>query len=244
MEYEFVSRSELISNQFPINDFQIKIKGESVNKVILYGLRLSNSGSKPILRDDFEKPISIHVPDNKKIYLVRLKKKIPDNLILNYELKNNKLLIEPLLLNSGDEFNMELYSSSDVYPIIDVRIAGISKLTNKYPDSIYKPRNGFMICLIFFLLIFYSKSASFILYKIVFKRINPHKIIYPLSLSLLLGHGMLSAVCVFSFVVIFSFLTDYSNLTIYSFALICIPIMLGTLWGMKERQSLMDSANS
>lgn len=99
LDYEIVSRSELIGEEFPINDLELRIRGESANKVILYTFGITNSGSEPILKDDFERPISINFPDDTKIYLARLKKKQPENLTLKYEFNNNRLLIEPLLLN-------------------------------------------------------------------------------------------------------------------------------------------------
>ena len=226
LEYEIVSRSELIGEQFSIKNLELKINGESVNKVILYVFRLSNSGSKPILKDDFERPISIHVPDDQKIYLVRLKKKFPENLTFNFELKNNKLLIAPLLLNSEDKFEMELYSSSDEYPQIDARIAGIAKLENKFPDSKRQIKRGIIFVLWFFLVIFYSKSLPLAILKST----------YSSNLLIPLGHGMLSLVCGVSSILLLSSVIDIENNKILIFFLTGIPVTLGMIWAFMEHE--------
>lgn len=224
LEYEIVSRSELIGEEFPINDLELKIKGESVNKVMLYTFRISNSGSEPILKDDFERPISINVPDDTKIYLARLKKKLPENLTLKYELNNNKLLIEPLLFNSDEEFEIELFSSSNVYPNIDARIAGITKIKNKFPGSKQYIKRGIAFILAFFFLIFYSKSG----------RLAFSKSIYSSNLSIRLGNGILLLVCAFSSIYLLDSVIDIENNKILVSSLIVIPISLGTLWAWKE----------
>lgn len=227
LEYEIVPKSELIGEEFPITDLELKIKGENVNRVMLYTLRVSNSGSEPILKDDFERPISINVPDDTKIYMARLKKRRPENLTLKYELNNNKLLIEPLLLNSDEEFQIDLFSSSNVYPSIDARIAGISKIKNKLPDSKQDIERGIKFVLTFFLLTFYSKAGLLAAFP---------KNIYSSNLSIRLDNGILSLVCLFSSVFILKSVIDIENIKLLVVSLISIPILLGTLWARKEQK--------
>ncbi len=226
LDYEIVSSSELIGEEFPINDLELRIKGESVYKVILYTFRIGNSGSEPILKDDFERPISINLPDDTKIYLTRLKKKQPENLTLKYEFNNNKLLIEPLLLNSGEEFEMELFSSSNAYPAIDARIAGITKIKSKFPGSKQYFKHGITFVLSFFLMIFYSKHG-----RLAFSKSN-----YSSNLSIRFGNGILSLVCAFSSVLLLKSVIDIENYKTLVFSLIVIPISLGILWAWKEQK--------
>lgn len=225
LEYEIVSRSELIGEEFPTKDLELKIKGESVNKVVLYTFRISNSGSEPIRKDDFERPISINVPGDTKIYLARLKKKHPENLTPKYELSNNKLLIEPLLLNSDEQFEIELFSSSNVYPTIDARAVGISKIKIKFPDSKKYIKKSIIFVLIFFLMIFYSKSVT--------------RSIYSSNLSTRLGNVILGFICGFSSIVLLIDvidIVDIANNKILFFSLSLIPFALGALWAWKEEK--------
>ena len=226
LEYVIVSRSELIGEEFPVKDLELKIKGESVNKVMLHTFRIRNSGSEPIKKDDFERPISINVPDDTKIYLARLKKKLPENLTLKYEINNNKLLIEPLLLNSDEEFEMELFSSSNAYPTIDVRIVGISKIKEKFAVFEQSTVRSIMLVLSFLLMIIYSKSAFLALLKGV----------YSSNLLIRLGHGILSLVCGISSILFLTIVIDIAKNKILCFSLSLIPILLGLLWALKEEK--------
>jgi len=226
LEYVIVSRSELIGEELSIKDLELKIKGESVNKLMLYTFRIRNSGSVPIKKDDFERPISINVPDDTKIYLARLKKKLPENLTLKYEINNNKLLIEPLLLNSDEEFEMELFSSSNAYPTIDVRIVGISKIKEKFAVFEQSTVRSIMLVLSFLLMIIYSKSAFLALLKGV----------YSSNLLIRLGHGILSLVCGISSILFLTIVIDIAKNKILCFSLSLIPILLGLLWALKEEK--------
>lgn len=226
LEYVIVSRSELIGEEFLVKDLELKIKGESVNKVMLYTFRIRNSGSVPIKKDDFERPISINVPDDTKIYLARLKKKLPENLTPKYEINNNKLLIEPLLLNSDEEFEMELFSSSNAYPTIDARIVGISKIKEKFAVLEQSTVRSIMLVLSFLLMIIYSKSAFLALLKGV----------YSSNLLIRLGHGLLSLVCGISSILFLTIVIDIANNKILFFSLSLIPILLGVLWYLKEEK--------
>jgi len=226
LEYVIVSRSELIGEELSIKDLELKIKGESVNKLMLYTFRIRNSGSVPIKKDDFERPISINVPDDTKIYLARLKKKLPENLTLKYEINNNKLLIEPLLLNSDEEFEMELFSSSNAYPTIDVRIVGISKIKEKLAVFEQSTVRSIMLVLSFLLMIIYSKSAFLALLKGV----------YSSNLLIRLGHGILSLVCGISSILFLTIVIDIAKNKILCFSLSLIPILLGLLWALKEEK--------
>lgn len=227
LEYEIVSKSELIDKQLSINNLEIKINGKSINKLILYVFKLRNSGNKSILKGDFERPISIQVPDDQKIYLIRLKEKLPENLTIKYELKNNKVFIEPLLLNSEDNFEMELYSSSDEYPNIDARIAGITKLKNKFPDSKQSSLHKIKFILAFFLLIFYAKSFM----------LAVSRGIYLSKPSIRLGNVLLSIVCGFSSAYLFIDIMDIGNRIFLLSFVILLTCLIGSIWGIKERKN-------
>jgi len=205
---------------------ELKIKGESVNKVMLHTFRIRNSGSEPIKKDDFERPISINVPDDTKIYLARLKKKLPENLTPKYELNNNKLLIKPLLLNSDDEFEMELFSSSNAYPTIDARVVGISKIKKKFAGLEQSTVCSIMLVLSFLLMIIYTKLAYLALSKGV----------YSSNLLIRLGYGISSLVCGTSSILFLTIAIDIANNKIFYFSLSLIPILLGVLWSFKEEK--------
>jgi hypothetical protein len=157
LKVEIVSKSELIGKEFSIEDIEIKIEGKNTNTLVLYTLRISNSGSEPILKDDFERPVFIDVREDSKIYLAKVKKKIPNNISIKMELIDNKVMIEPMLLNPEDEFELELFSSSIEYPVIDARIAGVPAIDIEIPEAKEQIWRYTRFLLSFFLFIFYSK---------------------------------------------------------------------------------------
>jgi hypothetical protein len=232
LEYEIISRSELIGEEFPVKDLELKIKGESINKVMLHKFRIRNSGSEPIKKDDFERPISINVPDDTKIYLARLNKKLPENLTPKYELNNNKLLIEPMLLNSNDEFEIELFTSSNEYPTIDARVVGISKIRKKFAGLEPSVVRSIMLVLSFFLMTIYSKFAYLAISKGV----------YSSNLLIRLGYGISSLVCGISSTIFLKILVDIANNQILFFSLSLIPVLLGLLWAFKEEKYNKNNA--
>lgn len=229
LDYKIVSKSELFGEEFPIKDLELKIKGKSVNKVVLYTFRIRNSGSETIKKDDFEKPISINVPDDTMIYLARVKKKFPENLTPKYEINDNKLLIEPLLLNSDEEFEMELFSSSNEYPIIDARIVGISRIKKNVPvpDSEQYIEYIVKLVLCYLLLVFYSKSALLLFAT---------RSIYSSNVSIRLGHGILWFVCIVSFYLFGRSIADSINNKILFWCVSLSAAILGFLWAFKEEK--------
>jgi len=228
LEYEIISRSELIGEEFPVKDLELKIKGESVNTVILHKLRIRNSGSEPIKKDDFERPISINVPDDTKIYLARLNKKLPENLTPKYELNNNKLLIEPMLLDSNDEFEIELFTSSNAYPIIDARVVGISKIKKKFVGLEQSTERSMMFVLGCLLMILYSKFAAAALSNILYS--------YSSNLLIRLGYGISSLVCAISSIFFVTRVKVIASNPILFFSLIIITVLLGVFWTWKEEK--------
>ena len=163
------------------------------------------------------------------IYLARLKKKFPENLTPKYEINNNKLLIEPLLLNSDEEFEMELFSSSNAYPTIDARIVGISRIKKKVPvpDSEQYNEHIVKLVLCYLLLVFYSKSGL-----LVFAT----RSIYSSNVSIRLGHGILWFVCILSFYLFGRSIADSINNRILFLCVSLSAVILGFLWALKEEK--------
>lgn len=119
-----------------------------------------------------------------------------------------------------------MFSSSNAYPDIDARIAGITKITSKFPDSKQYLRHVITFVLSFLLLIFYSKQG-----RLAFSKRN-----YSSNLSIRIGNGVLSIVCAFSSVLLLKSVIDIENYKTLVFSLIVIPISLGILWAWKEQK--------
>ena len=59
LTYEVKSKSELLGEQYSIDDLNITIKGEPVNEATIHTLNIKNTGSVPIRKNDFERAIFI-----------------------------------------------------------------------------------------------------------------------------------------------------------------------------------------
>jgi len=157
LDFEIRSKIELTKESNSVENLKISINGKDVEDIFVYGVKISNTGSKPILKEDYEKILSINVSEDSVIYSAKKNRTYPENLSLKFKIDKNQLLISPMLLNPNDEFEINIYSSSGEYPKLDARIAGVSTVNSKSPES----RNLFLLIisgiLAFILMIFYSK---------------------------------------------------------------------------------------
>lgn len=231
LEYEILSKSELISDTVSIDKLEVRIKGESITEAFLYSVIIKNVGSVPVLKNDFDKRISIKVANNEKIYYAKLKEKVPSNLPVDYQLVTNKILIEPLLLNSGDKFVFDILSSSNLYPTIDARVAGIKEINKTLPESKEQMKKVISFILSFILLVFYSKtmglvlSSGFAKYK---NNINSR-------ISIRLSNGVLSLTCAISSAYLLKSYIEVEtskNLILFSI----VPIVIGFILAYKEQE--------
>jgi|GEM_PF-4200524 len=159
ISYEYVNKTEIIGNESALSDLEIIIQGKSLNQAILLLLKVKNSGSLPIISEDFEKPIYIEFNNNSEILNAVITSKTPKNLSATCDIKGTKIAIEPFLFNPGDEFNMEILSTSNEYPSIDSRIAGVTEIWGDPPERIEAKKSIFLFILFLFLVHFYSNSS-------------------------------------------------------------------------------------
>ena len=162
---------------------------------------------------------------NTKVFHAKTLKTNPKNIILTHSIKNNIVIIESLLLNPGDEFEIQVLSSTSEYPNIDSRIAGITSIKERFPKSKTFINNAIALSLCFFLLINYARSMSLVLFS------NEKKS----SVFIKIVNGMFSIVSVLSaFYVIDNQFPIESN-KILLFSLAFIPIIIGVRLGRIEK---------
>jgi hypothetical protein len=156
LTYELISKSELVGDN-SLHELEVKIKGELIESANIYSLVIINSGSQPIRKADFEKALAINF--GKKVYSVKIINKTPENLTIQYEIVGSSVEIAPFLFNQGDEFGVEVISSSSASPTIDARIAMIKTVNNISLENKTLQRNIYIYIISFILITFYFKSA-------------------------------------------------------------------------------------
>jgi hypothetical protein len=216
LTYQVISETALIGSLDSLEDIEIKISGEIVTNAAIHLLKIRNSGSEPIKPADFEKPIFIKYAEETKILRTKIKNKTPENISVIKEIEENLVLLQPFLMNPDDEFIVEVLSTSQDLPILDIRIAGIKSV-----DQIFLEKTSFVktvinLVVMFLLLIFYAKSFRHVFSKEI--AITPRIINIFLSLT-----------CAFSSAQI---AIDYENLidgNLVKFGVIGVAVTIGVV---------------
>lgn len=116
----------------------VQIDGKHVNNVEVMFLEFKNSGNRPIARDDFDTPLSVYFEPPIQIFSSAVVSTAPENLGATAKIEKQAVVVEPLLLNPGDQFVLKLLLSSDS-KLFDVngRIVGVSAIEPSKPSGAY-----------------------------------------------------------------------------------------------------------
>ena len=90
------------------NRAQISFDGQVVPNIRLVVLALKNSGNRPVLASDFQSPFAVRFGDAARPLSVEVSKQFPADLGATVQLQGEQLLVQPLLLNPGDYFVLEV----------------------------------------------------------------------------------------------------------------------------------------
>ncbi|WP_394238424.1 hypothetical protein [Pseudomonas anguilliseptica] len=228
--FEVVSKTDLVGSLNGIDDLEITIKEKQVKDASLYLIKLKNTGTEPVTVSDFEKPVFINLGD--EIFAAKVKEKIPKNLSLDYFIEGKSIVVKPFLFNSGEEFSLEIVSSSKSYPTVDSRIAGISEIVESYPSKSPVLKLIVTLVLSFMLLVFYSKSLRSLIGRDNKKTFSEKASLFILSIT-----------CAFSSILLARTVIDLDAYRWIFFASIVIPISLGMYWAKWESVSKRNLFN-
>lgn len=122
--FQISYQAELLSqNATQLGNIQLKVGDIEVNQASLARIAIKNSGNEPIRASDFEKPLIIKFGG--KVLQHLIKSSSPSNLSINMTANEDELVVNPLLLNHGDSFELEVISASTSTPVLVTRIAGV-----------------------------------------------------------------------------------------------------------------------
>ncbi|MFC1519648.1 hypothetical protein ACFL6Z_08000 [Pseudomonadota bacterium] len=219
--FEVVSKTDLVGALDGVDELEISIKEKQVKEAYLYLVKLTNTGTEPIMVSDYEKPIQIKFDG--EILSVKAKEKIPTNLSLDYLVEGESVLVNPFLFNSEEEFSLEIVSSSKNYPSVASRIAGISEIKESYPSERSTIKLAITLTLSFILLVFYAKSFRQFFEKLKQKGVSEKLTLFILSMT-----------CAFSSVLLAKTVIDIEAYRWTVYSSIVIPITLGMYWARLE----------
>jgi hypothetical protein len=135
--YEVVSEYPLISIHKEIKGkLQILLDGNPVENVHLLLIKFINDGNIPIAASDYERPITLDFKDSSNILSADYVKASPGNLITSLKITDNKISIEPMLMNGGDTFSIKILVGQYKGSVdVDARILGVKNIRHTPKQS-------------------------------------------------------------------------------------------------------------
>ncbi len=106
----------------------VMIDGAPVESAYLSTIEILNSGSKPILASDFDAPMALNF-GKAKLKRATVEKSDPSDLLPQISVKDDQVLLHPLLLNAGDKIAISVLTAVNA-PTLSVRarIASIPRI--------------------------------------------------------------------------------------------------------------------
>lgn len=137
LSYEVISNVELINHYEGLSDSEIQLMfgNRAVENVALSIVRIINTGSEPIRKNDFESSINIIFGPDAEILRAKILNKTPENLSINLSFDEIAVSIKPLLINAEDSFEVEVLSTTADLLEVEARIAGINEVKEIQRDS-------------------------------------------------------------------------------------------------------------
>lgn len=110
-------------------ELQILFGGKPVQDVYLAVVRIINSGNMPIVSADYERLVSLSFGESAQVLTAEISNTNPESLQAVVSTENNKVVLEPVLMKSGDSitFNM-LVSQFSGQIKVDGRIVGVKSI--------------------------------------------------------------------------------------------------------------------
>lgn len=158
LTYQLISKTALTGSIDSLEGVEILINDEKVENAAIVRLKIKNSGTDPIRASDFENQMLVKFPEGTQIFSVQIKNEDPKNLAVEQNFLGNIVAIKPLLLNSEDEFEVEILSNSQEYPDFSARILGIKSVETVEPSERKFVWRAINFVLMTLLIMFYSKS--------------------------------------------------------------------------------------
>ena len=195
LAYEILSETELLTMKEGFEGkVQILFEGQNVENVHLLVLKVINNGNIPIASSDFENALTFIFGKDGNILSAEIIDTSPKTLKPTFTANQNKLILNPTLLNSGDIITFKLLLTQyDGEIEVDTRIIGVSevkKATEQRTQSMYISVIGGVISIISIIALFstFPRPAPEPATKTDFREILPK---LPFFAAFLFGYIMM-----------------------------------------------------
>jgi hypothetical protein len=144
------------------NAVNITVNNQPIENIQLVNMLVANRGSVSVTSEDIIQPFCFTFAGDTQILSCEIAKRSPEYLPVEFETTENVMKVLPLLLNSGDEFMLQLLVKDYLHPpLLTVRIKGISRVVLEDFSTTVTPE--ILIIVIQWLLV--SLSGLIFLYK-------------------------------------------------------------------------------
>ena len=170
LSYKIISNNLLITNSEKI---KISYSDKEINNIYNVIIEINNIGNNEIKPEDYDKNISIIFDEDVNILSAIIKEKYPYDLNIDFEINDNKVLLDKILLNKKEKFTIqfELTSKNNLFKEkldkiqISARIAGFEIIEKKQISFLSFLPNLYttiilLIALILFSSIFYLIKST------------------------------------------------------------------------------------
>lgn len=130
LSYEIITNTLLLTAKKEIREkLQILYEEKPVKNVHLFLIKITNNGKQPIDEKDFKKTLDFVFSEDGKILSAEIIKMRPANLQASLNFENNKISVNPILLNSKDSFEIKTIVNGENLTLnCDTRIVGIQDI--------------------------------------------------------------------------------------------------------------------
>jgi hypothetical protein len=110
---------------------QILFDGAPVTEVDLAIININNWGNEPIRAEDFERPLRFRWNEPARILSAEVIEVTPPNLQPKIKASGNEIVLDPLLLNQGDQIRIKALINRGRELSVDARIVGVKRVTKR-----------------------------------------------------------------------------------------------------------------
>ena len=129
LSYAVVSSSDLLSVEEEIRGrVKVLFDNAPVENVRLVIIKLWNSGEIPISKNDYESPIRIDLGQTNTVLSYEIIHKVPENLPVELSHRREGILLNQILLNSGDSITVKILVSGGLELSVGGRIQGVKEI--------------------------------------------------------------------------------------------------------------------
>jgi hypothetical protein len=161
LSYKVISSTPLLSVGGEIKErVKILFDNEPVEAVSLFVVEVKNSGTSPIVNNDYEHRLKIFFGEKARILSSEIISTDPKNLPASIFIQDGKRVVfESILLNRGDSMTAKVLVSGGADLVVEGRIQGVKEISNRTTENRRTLFDKYVFALVLWVLVFRDASV-------------------------------------------------------------------------------------